>query len=99
MENYWIYLQGRRRKDPLGDQKRILTRCNTMQKRQLNTILALHRPDYGYIMTKSMQIVCMCVCVCMCVHVCVHVCVCVCVCMCVCACMCLLTNRHLEKKY
>ena len=64
-------------------------------KMDINTMLALHRSDYGYITNKGMQIVCVrvCVCVCVCVHVCVceHVCVCVCACMCVCvhACVCL----------
>ena len=45
-----------------------------------NTILALHRPDFGYITTKGMLMVCAHVCPCVCVSVCVHVCVHVCVC-------------------
>ena len=48
-----------------------------------NTILALHRPDFGYITTKGMQMVCAHVCPCVCVSVCVHVCVHVCVCVCI----------------
>ena len=40
-----------------------------------NTMLALHRSDYGYIENKGMQIVCVCVCVCVCVYVCVCMCV------------------------
>ena len=82
MWKYGIYLQG----------TGILTRYAKMA---INTILALHRSDYGYITNKGIQIVCVCVsvcvcvracgsmclreCVCVCVHVCVHVCVCVCI--------------------
>ena len=62
-----------------GITRGILTRCAKMA---INTILALHRSDYGYIMNKGIQIVCVCVCVrervcvCVCVreYVCVHVC-------------------------
>ena len=56
----------------------------------INTILALHRSDYGYITNKGIQIVC----------VCVSVCVCVCACMCVCAsfCVCMLISRHISIK-
>ena len=57
-----------------------ITRCK-------NTMLALHRSDYGYITNKGIQIVCLCVCVCVCV--CVSVCVCVCVFVCVCVCVCM----------
>ena len=68
----------------------ILTRCK-------NTILALHRSDYGYIMSKGIQIVCVCVreCVCVCLHVgpCVCVSVCVHVCVHVCVCVCILMSR------
>ena len=58
-----------------GITRGILTRCAKMA---INTILALHRSDYGYIMNKGIQIVCVCVSVCVCVcvreYVCVHVC-------------------------
>ena len=57
-----------------------------------NTILALHRPDFGYITTKGMQMVCAHVCPCVCVSVCVHVCVHVCVCV-----YPQVSNRHLEQ--
>ena len=59
-----------------GITRGILTRC---AKTAINTILALHRSDYGYIMNKGIQIVCVCVSVCVCVreyvrvHVCEHV--------------------------
>ena len=50
MWKYGIYLQG----------TGILTRYAKME---INTILALHRSDYGYITNKGIQIVCVCVCV------------------------------------
>ena len=50
-----------------GITRGILTRCAKMA---INTILALHRSDYGYIMNKGIQIVCVCVSVCVCVCVC-----------------------------
>ena len=72
----------------------ILTRYAKMA---INTILALHRSDYGYITNKGIQIVCVCVSVCVCVHVgpcvCVSVCVCVHVCVHVCVCVCILMSR------
>ena len=78
MWKYGIYLQG----------TGILTRYAKME---INTILALHRSDYGYITNKGIQIVCVCVSVCVCVHVgpcvCVSVCVCVHVCVHVCVCV------------
>ena len=75
-----VYLQGAEQN---AWAKCILTRC-----KNINTMLALHRSDYGYITNKGMQIVCVCVCVCLCVYVCVCVCLCVCVRVCVCVCMC-----------
>ena len=48
----------------------------------INTMLALHRSDYGYITNKGMQIVCVCV------SECVGVCACVCMCVRDCVCMC-----------
>ena len=79
MWKYGIYLQG----------TGILTRYAKMA---INTILALHRSDYGYITNKGIQIVCVCVSVCVCVRacgsMCLRECVCVCVCVCMCVCMC-----------
>ena len=63
----------------------ILTRYAKMA---INTILALHRSDYGYITNNGIQIVCVRECVSVCVSVCVCVCVCECVCVCACVCVC-----------